>query len=83
MQYKEYQPNVLLSPYIETYWNSNNFESKGESHKILPDGCVDIIFMFDKARKPFFASIVGTMTSFKVVFLHKALPQRNVSLQKF
>jgi len=63
MQYKEYQPNTLLSPYIETYWTSNVW-GKGESHKIFPDGCVDIIFTFDKTKGTFLARIVGTMTSF-------------------
>jgi len=50
MQYQEYQPNTLLAPYIETYWSSNDFGGKGKFHKILPDGCVDIIFTFDKTK---------------------------------
>ena len=64
MQYKEYRPNSLLSPYIETYWVSNDFWGEGKFHKILPDGCVDIIFSFDRAKSTFFTKIVGTMTSF-------------------
>jgi AraC-like DNA-binding protein len=64
MQYREFQPNVLLSPYIDSYWMSADFGGKGESYIILPDGCVDIIFTFDKIEEIFYAKIVGTMTSF-------------------
>ena len=64
MQYQEYEPNRLLSPYIETYWIGGSFEGEGKYHKILPDGCVDIIFSFDTAKSTCFTKIVGTMTSF-------------------
>jgi AraC-like DNA-binding protein len=64
MRYKEYKPNALLSPYIETYWISDWFAVEGESHKILPDGCVDIIFSFDRAKDTSYAGIIGTMTTF-------------------
>ena len=67
MQYKEYEPNRLLSPYIDTYWMGDDFGGEGKFHKILPDGCVDIIFSFDrfdKAKSTCFTKIVGTMTSF-------------------
>ena len=64
MLYKEYQPRALLSPYIETYWTSNGSAGEGELYKILPDGCVDIIFSFDKVTDTFFARIVGTTTTF-------------------
>ncbi|WP_292008959.1 helix-turn-helix domain-containing protein [Chryseobacterium sp.] len=63
MLYKEYQPSALLSPYIETYWTSNS-PGNGEFHKVLPDGCVDIIFQFNKTKNIFYAEICGTMTTF-------------------
>ena len=64
MNYKEYQSNNLLSPYIETYWVSSGFGGEGEFYKILPDGCVDIIFSLDRDRATFYANIVGTMTTY-------------------
>ncbi|MDR1402471.1 MAG: AraC family transcriptional regulator [Tannerellaceae bacterium] len=64
MLYKEYQPDALLSPYIETYWISNGFTGERKSYKILPDGCVDIIFSVDKTKNTFYAGIAGTMTTF-------------------
>ncbi|MDR2232649.1 MAG: helix-turn-helix domain-containing protein [Tannerella sp.] len=63
MQYAEYQPNRLLGQYIETYWTSSVTGGTGRPHKILPDGCVDIIFMFDRAAETVYAKIVGTMTT--------------------
>ena len=67
MLYKEYQPDALLFPYIETYWLSDGFSGEGKSHKILPDGCVDIIFSFDKEKDTLYAGIIGTMTTFLTV----------------
>ena len=64
MQYKEYHPNVLLSPYIKTYWVSDDLRGEGDCYKVLPDGCVEIIFMFDTTKETVYAGIVGTKTSF-------------------
>jgi len=60
--YKEYPPHPLLIPYIETYWASNGFTDREIKQRILPDGCVDIIFSFNS--QTVFPFIVGTMTSF-------------------
>ncbi len=60
--YHEYQPHPLLSSYIETYWVSEGYAEKEISQRILPDGCVDIIFTFnDDCLTPL---LVGTMTSY-------------------
>jgi len=67
MQYKEYHPNTLLSRYIEHYWVSDDFGGEMEFHKIIPDGCVDIIFTFDKTKEICYANIIGAMTSFHEV----------------
>ena len=71
MKYQEYQPNILLSPYIETYWTGNNFQGKEVFYKILPDGRVDIIFTLDKTNDIFYADIIGAMTS----YLESSQPQ--------
>jgi AraC-like DNA-binding protein len=61
----------MLLPYIETYWTVHVFCNEGGCHKILPDGCVDIIFSFtDESSKgllPFVPNVIGTMTSFTQV----------------
>ncbi len=68
MTYTEFRPNELLSPYIDTYWYGFSFNEKEEFHKILPDGCVDIIFSFGEAKQfgldPTYPNIIGAMTTF-------------------
>ena len=59
--YIEYQPHPFLSQYIETYWSSIDFAEKEVCRRVLPDGCVDIIFSFHRQSLPY---IVGTMTTF-------------------
>jgi hypothetical protein len=47
MNYLEHSPDFRLTPFIETYWTADDFTKNGSASKILPDGCVDIIFTFD------------------------------------
>lgn len=63
MIYREFAPSKILTPYIETYWMSEGFKGEGDSHKILPDGCVDIIFFLNRANEQIQTSIIGTMTT--------------------
>jgi len=60
--YKEYHPNILLSPYIETYWVSNDSTQGEQTIRVLPDGCVDIIFNWE--MKSFVPDIIGTITTY-------------------
>lgn len=68
MIHREFKPDILLRPYIDTYWAINGFTEKEEFHKILPDGCVDIIFSINENIQfdlmPFIPNIVGTMTTY-------------------
>jgi AraC-like DNA-binding protein len=68
MIYREFQPNILLSPYIETYWATVGFEGEERYYKVLPDGCVDIIFSFELSKQfgmeSFSQNIIGTMTTY-------------------
>jgi AraC-like DNA-binding protein len=69
MLYREFHPNLLLTPYIETYWTVYGFKSTEEFHNILPDGCIDIIFSFGTHQLGLGSvvpNIVGTTTSFSV-----------------
>ncbi|MDR2920926.1 MAG: helix-turn-helix domain-containing protein [Tannerella sp.] len=65
--YREYLPDIRLQHLIETYWVSDGIVENFQREQIMPDGCVDIIFDFDKETsgtltygKP---ELVGTMTS--------------------
>jgi AraC-like DNA-binding protein len=62
--YNEYNPDIQLSHWVETYWAASGFIDNADISKILPDGCLDIIFMFDQAKGNFDVNIVGTMTTF-------------------
>ena len=62
--YSEYQPNKPLFQYIENYWSFTGFPVIGEPVMVFPDGCVDIIFRYDKASESFRPAIVGTTTSY-------------------
>ena len=66
--YKEYRPNIALLPYIETYWSTNIHLDEKMNARILPDGCVDILFSFNKSKFNAFKEglpyVIGTMTCF-------------------
>jgi len=67
--YREYNPDFLLQEFVECFWCSTNLLPGSPPLKVLPDGCVDIIFNFTgsnsnhvsdiEKNSPF---IVGTMT---------------------
>lgn len=42
--YTEYQPSLLLTPYIDKYWEFKGNPEYGMKINILPDGCTDFIF---------------------------------------
>ncbi|MDU1890254.1 MAG: DUF6597 domain-containing transcriptional factor [Dysgonomonas sp.] len=65
--YKECKSHPLLTQYIETYWAIEGFVPGGANHRVLPDGCVDIIFSFDVKTGKLKPLIVGTMTVFEDV----------------
>ncbi|MDR1173040.1 MAG: AraC family transcriptional regulator, partial [Bacteroidales bacterium] len=62
--YDEYNPDIQLTHWVETYWAASGFINSEDVTKILPDGCVDIIFMFDETKGSFYTGLVGTMTTF-------------------
>jgi len=67
--YIEYNPHILLAPYIDKYWVSQGIVHEDFSMKIFPDGCVDIIFAFgnsaqNRAMDECTPYLVGTITSF-------------------
>lgn len=74
MSYREYSPHPALSNHIDAYWtiNTGNIE-QSKIHRILPDGCTDIIFnkgntIYRPDQQPALLSeesyLIGTMTTF-------------------
>jgi AraC-like DNA-binding protein len=75
--YTEIAPNYQLRPFVECFWTS---ETKGEatsSHRVLPDGCVDLIFELTPGRET--ADWVGTMT--KTLVVEGCMPRRLFGLR--
>ncbi|HEY6180312.1 MAG TPA: DUF6597 domain-containing transcriptional factor, partial [Kofleriaceae bacterium] len=56
--YTEIAPPPDLAPYVDRLWLRTTVGGAGRIHRVLPDGCVDIIV--DAARGA--AQLVGTMT---------------------
>lgn len=62
LSYAEYLPHPALRNYIEAYWTVTIDLAAGPvTHRILPDGCTDIIF----DRLPEESCLIGMMTKFK------------------
>ena len=79
MPYIERKPSPTLAPYVDSFWLSQN-GSIPNVNRILPDGCVDILFPFKgrilstcaghtQALKTGETYVMGTMTTFADVAL--------------
>lgn len=69
-RYREYLPSRSLESYVACYWTVDFHASDmNKMHRIIPDGCVDIIF---DLRSPSFSKggfVVGVMTTFEAINL--------------
>lgn len=45
--YQEFQPDGLLVLYIDKYWVAQGLVAESFNMKVLPDGCIDIIFAWN------------------------------------
>jgi AraC-like DNA-binding protein len=71
--YREHRPAAALAPYVECFWTRHTeaATAPGATQRILPDGCIDIIFdLGDRAARLALgawaddrAYVVGTMTT--------------------
>ncbi|MHC4619085.1 MAG: DUF6597 domain-containing transcriptional factor, partial [Planctomycetota bacterium] len=59
-----YAPGRHLQPYVESYWTMVSAVELPRSihHRVIPDGCIDIIFDLSAGSYREAASVVGTMT---------------------
>lgn len=68
--YQEYFPSKHLQSYVACYWTLDYTASNSnKSHRIVPDGCIDIIIDFTSASLTKGAFIAGLMTEYKVINL--------------
>ncbi|SFL69547.1 Helix-turn-helix domain-containing protein [Gracilibacillus orientalis] len=69
-QYQEYLPNKNLESYVACYWTVNFHSSEqNKLHRIIPDGCADIIFDLRSSSFSKGAFVVGLMTEFESINL--------------
>ena len=71
--YNEYQPSLLLAPYIDKYWEFKGNPDYGMKINILPDGCTDFIFTLGEVADIAFitASFVLVDQTFSFCFIDK------------
>ena len=62
--YREFQPSLHLARYVECYWHRQEIQQP-ESHRILPDGCSDIMFSRENGGSASL-NFVGLMTTAQV-----------------
>lgn len=70
-RYREYRPSRRWEPVVACYWTLRCRASDiGVPHRVIPDGCVDIIFDLQAAGDDAGAFAVGLMTAYEAVRLN-------------
>ena len=64
IRFCRYQPGPALSPFVRNFWTARCAAAPGASthHRIVPDGCIDIVFVRKTPTAGYQAHVVGTMT---------------------
>lgn len=63
--YREYLPGADLNAFVECYWTRTQSRGEPDTERVLPDGCIDILFHFSGTgglAETVKATVVGTMT---------------------
>lgn len=68
--YREIHPSSALAPYVDTFWAWQDGDD--DAHRVLPDGCVDVIFSLHHGRETDTSRLiaVGAMTRHLVYSRH-------------
>jgi AraC-like DNA-binding protein len=59
-----YRPGAALSPFIRNYWTAlpAGTSEAASRQRVVPDGCIDVLFVRQGPTESFKACVVGTMT---------------------
>ncbi|USG64364.1 helix-turn-helix transcriptional regulator [Brevibacillus ruminantium] len=69
-RYREFLPSNELESYVACYWTLDaNVSERNHLHRIIPDGCVDIIFDLNASSSTNAAFAVGLMTTYETINL--------------
>ena len=65
IRFCRYCPSQRLAPFVRNFWTVRSPKAPGASkqQRILPDGCIDIIFVRRSPTADYRAYVVGTMTA--------------------
>jgi AraC-like DNA-binding protein len=83
--YSEQRPLAALTPWVSCFWQITGAVAGGSpvSHRVLPDGCADLLFNLEVARRnggrP--GSVVGPMSSAHVVGFQGSIDLLGVRLR--
>ncbi len=72
MELREYRPGAHLSPFIEAYWEARAGSARQAMDKIVPDGCVDVIY---NAGDDLYIDSLGITLKSEAVYLGGAITQ--------
>jgi len=61
IRYQEYPPPIDLRSWVQCFWTYEASAIGPRSHRVLPDGCIDILFEVT-ARRAYDGYVVGMMT---------------------
>lgn len=81
--YQEHTPDPRLSHLVECYWTSTGYINSVVESRILPDGCVDIVFTFNgengqSNQRHINPRLVGTMTSYTLFTYTKKIDMMGI-----
>jgi AraC-like DNA-binding protein len=64
IEFHRHRPSLWLKPYVRNYWmlQCSGVPALPRRHRVVPDGCIDLIFMRRSQTEDYRASVVGTMT---------------------
>jgi AraC-like DNA-binding protein len=64
IQFRRYKPSLRLSPFVRNFWTvrCDGTLVVPRRHRVVPDGCIDLIFLRRAATEQYRAFVVGTMT---------------------
>src|SRR5690242_15747293 len=82
LTYTEYLPPRDLTPWVACLWRIAG-RAVDVSHRVLPDGCADLLFDLEEARGPGGAStdLIGPMSTARVVELSGTVDLLGVRLR--
>jgi AraC-like DNA-binding protein len=83
LSYQEIPPARDLAQWVACFWQIKGEPARGTtySHRVLPDGCADLIFDLQSARQPAEGALVGPMSRALVVDLQGPVDLLGVRLR--